>query len=111
MNPSRLSRLAAIGSLAFALGALTSTAQDSPPQYTIKRLPAPGSLDPRIGATSPDLPLNRRYAQLTEGEKAIVRGCGDAPSRRIISPMPVRRVLSRPYGSPESCTAAASGSR
>lgn len=74
MNPSRLPRLAAIGSLAIALGALTATAQDSPPQYTLKRSPAPGSLDPRVGATSPDLPLNRRYAQLTEGEKAIVRG-------------------------------------
>ena len=74
MNKSRLPRLAAIGSLAIAICTFTATAQEAPPQYTLKRAPAPGSLNTRTGATSPDLPLNRRYAQLTEGEKAIVRG-------------------------------------
>ncbi len=74
MNKSRLPRLAAIGSFAIAVFTVTATAQDSPPQYTLKRSPAPGSLIQRLGATSPDLPLNRRYAELAEGEKAIVRG-------------------------------------
>jgi len=90
MNIPRLPRLAAIGSFVFALCALTATAQDSPPQYTLKRAPAPGSLVQRLGAKSPELPLNRRYAELTPSEKAIVRGWYEPLKPDDEPPYPVR---------------------
>jgi hypothetical protein len=54
--------------------AFSAGAQSPAPGHAITRAPVPGSLDPRIGATSEDLPLNRRYAEFTDAEKAVVRG-------------------------------------
>jgi hypothetical protein len=72
MSNPRIRSFAAAALIAVAT--VPAIGQDTAPQHSIKRAPAPGSLIQRTGATSPDIPLNRRYADLTEGEKAIVRG-------------------------------------
>jgi hypothetical protein len=61
----------------FLACALSAGAQAPGPEQSFKRAPVPGSLDQRTGATSADLPLNRRYSELTDAEKAIVRGWYD----------------------------------
>lgn len=57
-----------------AVSSLPAIPADPAPQYSIKRGPAAGSLIPRDAVTGFRLPLNLRYAELSEADKAYVRG-------------------------------------
>ncbi|HKX40967.1 MAG TPA: energy transducer TonB [Burkholderiaceae bacterium] len=93
MNPSR-------GLLAAALliAALCPTARAAdelpPPIYAIKQdVPSLGTNIPRKVATSSDLPLNRRYSELTAAEQDIVKSRYEAMMPLDEPPYPVDGLL------------------
>ena len=72
MSPRLLHALAA--ALLAGAASLPAVPSEPAPQYSLKRSASAGSLIPRDAATSDRLPINQSYAQLSEADKAFVRG-------------------------------------
>jgi len=80
------------------IGALCSAAQAAdelpPPVYSIKQdVPSTGTNIPRKVATSSEIPLNRRYSELTPAEQALVKSRYEAMLPLDEPPYPIDGLL------------------
>jgi len=93
-----MSRLIGFLAATATVGALASAAQAAdplpPPVYSIKQdVPSIGSNIPRKVATSSEIPLNRRYSELTPAEQDLVKSRYEAMMPLDEPPYPVDGLL------------------